>query len=194
VVRVIYIHISTLSVVCVLLTLTHTLTLSISHTLSHTHSLSQVVADQQKSAFRAEARNKGKFIKHGLWSCSRHPNYFGEILLWTGLFLSAATGFGLCSTSLAAAAADAYSSIQSILTSTRFWSLAFSPLFVSASVSVCVSLCMSLCVSPYPSLSLCVFVFVSPIHSLTHLPPLLPLPTGILFAQLCEWSAFVRKS
>ena len=172
---------------CLTHSLTHTnplsLSHSLSHTLTHTHSPSQVVADQQKSTFKAEPRNKGKFIKHGLWSYSRHPNYFGEILLWTGVFLSAATGFGLFSSTFSAAA-DAYSSMQSILTSTLFWSLAFSPLFVSAFVSVCLSVCV-----PIP-FSLCVFVFVSPVHSLTHLPPLPPLLTGILFAQLCEWSAF----
>ena len=45
----------------------------------------EVVADQQKSHFRAKAENKGRFINVGLWRWSRHPNYFGEILLWTGI-------------------------------------------------------------------------------------------------------------
>jgi steroid 5-alpha reductase family enzyme len=45
----------------------------------------EVTADRQKSAFNAKAGNKGKFISTGLWSWSRHPNYFGEIVLWTGV-------------------------------------------------------------------------------------------------------------
>ena len=45
----------------------------------------EVVADQQKTAFRAIPENRNKFITSGLWSKSRHPNYFGEITLWTGV-------------------------------------------------------------------------------------------------------------
>jgi steroid 5-alpha reductase family enzyme len=45
----------------------------------------EIVADQQKSAFRAIPENRNKFITSGLWSKSRHPNYFGEIALWTGV-------------------------------------------------------------------------------------------------------------
>ena len=44
----------------------------------------EVVADRQKSAFKADPANKDKFISTGLWSWSQHPNYFGEIMLWTG--------------------------------------------------------------------------------------------------------------
>jgi steroid 5-alpha reductase family enzyme len=45
------------------------------------------IADAQKSAFRAEPENRGRFIASGLWRHSRHPNYFGEILVWWGLFV-----------------------------------------------------------------------------------------------------------
>ncbi len=47
----------------------------------------EVVADRQKDRFRLAGR-QGGFIDTGLWRWSRHPNYFGEILLWTGLFVA----------------------------------------------------------------------------------------------------------
>ena len=44
----------------------------------------EVIAHLQKSRFSANPDNKGEFIQTGLWSRSRHPNYFGEIILWVG--------------------------------------------------------------------------------------------------------------
>lgn len=55
----------------------------------------EVIADFQKSAFRKVAENKERWISSGLWSISRHPNYFGEILLWIGIALSAFGGLGM---------------------------------------------------------------------------------------------------
>jgi len=45
----------------------------------------EIIADNQKSAFRSIPMNKDVFINEGLWARSRHPNYFGEITLWTGI-------------------------------------------------------------------------------------------------------------
>ena len=45
----------------------------------------EIIADNQKSVFRSIPENKDIFINEGLWARSRHPNYFGEITLWTGI-------------------------------------------------------------------------------------------------------------
>lgn len=50
----------------------------------------EVVADRQKREFQRHPGNRGRFITTGLWAWSRHPNYFGEITLWTGVALLAA--------------------------------------------------------------------------------------------------------
>jgi len=53
--------------------------------------LIEMIADSQKSKFRADPDNHGKFISTGLWSICRHPNYLGEIMMWFGLFLPASS-------------------------------------------------------------------------------------------------------
>ena len=47
--------------------------------------LVEVVADHQKNRFSSKKENQGRFINEGLWSFSRHPNYYGEITLWLGI-------------------------------------------------------------------------------------------------------------
>ncbi len=54
----------------------------------------EATADAQKRRFRADPANKGRFISTGLWAWSRHPNYFGEIMLWVGVAIVALPALG----------------------------------------------------------------------------------------------------
>ncbi|MQY76844.1 MAG: DUF1295 domain-containing protein [Spirochaeta sp.] len=47
----------------------------------------EVVSDAQKYSFKNNRENRGKWTQSGLWKISRHPNYFGETILWWGLFI-----------------------------------------------------------------------------------------------------------
>ena len=49
----------------------------------------EVIADRQKTTFRKNNENSNSFITTGLWSITRHPNYFGEIILWAGITVAA---------------------------------------------------------------------------------------------------------
>ncbi|KAM0853421.1 hypothetical protein ACQ4PT_051076 [Festuca glaucescens] len=48
----------------------------------------EAIADQQKLTFKNSPSNRGKWCNVGLWSYTRHPNYFGEMLLWWGVFVA----------------------------------------------------------------------------------------------------------
>ncbi len=54
--------------------------------------LMESTADYQLKIFRQNAENKGNIIRTGLWNYSRHPNYFGEALLWWGLWIYSVHG------------------------------------------------------------------------------------------------------
>lgn len=49
----------------------------------------EVVADYQLDAFKKNPENSGKVLQTGLWRYSRHPNYFGEVVMWWGIYLMA---------------------------------------------------------------------------------------------------------
>lgn len=49
----------------------------------------EAIADFQLAQFVSKAENKGRIMQSGLWKFSRHPNYFGEVVLWWGIFIMA---------------------------------------------------------------------------------------------------------
>jgi steroid 5-alpha reductase family enzyme len=54
----------------------------------------EAVGDRQLSRFRADPANKGKVMDSGLWRYTRHPNYFGDFMVWWGIYLVAASTGG----------------------------------------------------------------------------------------------------
>ncbi|WP_411282942.1 DUF1295 domain-containing protein [Lapillicoccus sp.] len=53
----------------------------------------ETVGDAQLKAFKADSANKGTVMDRGLWSWTRHPNYFGDSAVWWGIFLVAASAW-----------------------------------------------------------------------------------------------------
>lgn len=52
----------------------------------------EVIGDYQLSRFKANPDNAGKLMTQGLWSLTRHPNYFGEVVFWWGVFIASFQG------------------------------------------------------------------------------------------------------
>jgi steroid 5-alpha reductase family enzyme len=55
----------------------------------------EATGDWQLARFKADPANQGQVMTSGLWRYTRHPNYFGDLVVWCGLYLfAAATGVG----------------------------------------------------------------------------------------------------
>lgn len=54
----------------------------------------ETTADMQKYLFTHDPKNKGRWIESGVWKYSRHPNYFGEICVWIGIYLTVVSSLG----------------------------------------------------------------------------------------------------
>lgn len=52
----------------------------------------EVVADGQLQAFKADENNKGRYLRTGVWTNTRHPNYFGNTCVWWGIWIVAYAG------------------------------------------------------------------------------------------------------
>lgn len=55
--------------------------------------LFEIVGDYQLAQFKKNPNNKGKVMDQGLWGITRHPNYFGEVVFWWGVFITSIQGF-----------------------------------------------------------------------------------------------------
>jgi len=60
----------------------------------------EALGDQQLKAFKADPANKGRIMDRGLWSWTRHPNYFGDACVWWGLWLITLNGWAALATVL----------------------------------------------------------------------------------------------
>lgn len=78
----------------------------------------EVAADVQKSRWRKQRANSDKFINEGLWRCSRHPNYVGEMVLWLGIWL-----FCLAGISAHSAFRGAYSFVAPLFVFLLLWTV-----------------------------------------------------------------------
>jgi len=47
----------------------------------------EAVGDWQLDRFLADKKNRGKILDRGLWRYTRHPNYFGEVVMWWGIYI-----------------------------------------------------------------------------------------------------------
>ncbi len=56
--------------------------------------LFEAIADWQLAVFKSNPENKGQVLDKGLWRFSRHPNYFGNFLIWWGIFIVSISAFG----------------------------------------------------------------------------------------------------
>lgn len=60
----------------------------------------EAVGDHQLKVFKADPANRGAIMDRGLWSWTRHPNYFGDACVWWGLWLVTITGWPALATVL----------------------------------------------------------------------------------------------
>ena len=54
----------------------------------------ETIADAQKFRYKSREGARAQWMDSGIWRYSRHPNYFGELLCWWGLFIFVAPGLG----------------------------------------------------------------------------------------------------